>query len=1010
MVVSSSVRRRLFAIGLSALVLVLALAILPAAAQPLPPVELVKDIVPGSTGSSISEIVDANGLAFLSNSSRIYRSDGTADGTFELCFCLPRHLASLNGLVLFQGYEPSVGYTLFRSDGTPSGSRLVGGSVPTPAPMALTRVGDYVYFLSQTPGQGSHLWRTDGTAPGTVLVRTFTPSEGAPVNLIAVGDRLFLETAATNGVVTLWTIPAPGAPPQALRSFVDAWMYVTANSRELLQTWAAVGGTLFFTQYTAAQGVELWKSDGTAGGTVMVADLVPGRSSNPMMLTDFGGRLAFFAEIESDTSYGRVWISDGTAATTHVVSQATQVIGAPGLSMAGGRLIFSGGNGTTGGLYSSDGTEAGTTLISPMLSSFDAQVTLGNFTYFRAYGILDMELWRTDGTAAGTVLLRDILPGMFGSGPRILTPVGGALFFVADDGIVGGEPWRVGMPIRSGTPSTIDDAYTMSANTVLTVPAPGLLANDSANGGGTMTAQIVSNVSAGSVSLSLDGSFAYTPPAGFTGTATFTYRAVNAAGPGFASTVTIVVTTPSVPPTTTNDSFLTSFNTPLSIAAPGLLANDNSNGGGAMSAQLVTGVTAGTLNLNANGSFSYTPPAGFAGATSFSYRAVNSVGSGNTATVTLTVNAGVPTSVPDPSYSTQMDTPLTAPAPGVLGNDSSNGGGALAAQLLTTTTNGTLALASNGGFSYTPNPGFQGSDSFAYRAVNSVGPGNAATVTILVRQVTDPQPPTNLYAASIVGNTVTLRFTPPATGPAPAGYVLEGGLVAGTPIATIPTGSADPIYTLVAPTGSFFVRMRTLAVGLQSLPSNEIPIHVNVPVPPSAPAHLTGLANGSAVALAWRNTFAGGAPGNVILDVAGSLNASLPLGLTDGFQFVGVPGGTYTFSVRAQSAGGISPSSNAMTLSFPGDGCLAGGTPQPPSNFLAYRLGSTIHVLWDPAASGPAPTGFVLNVGGAFGGSFGTPGRSLSGNVGPGTYHLSVAAANACGVSGATAVQTIVIP
>lgn len=1005
MFVASPVCRRLFAIGLLQ-VLPLALAVFPAVAQPLPPVELVKDLVPGSSESSIDEIVDANGVAFLTNG-RLYRSDGTADGTFELCFCLARHLVNLNGLVLFQGYDQWAGYELFRSDGTVAGTGLVADveSPASSAPTKLTRVGDVVYFISNNPNIPK-LWRTDGTAQGTTLVKTFTAAEGTPLNLIAVGGALFVETTATNGVATLWAIPTLGAPPQALRSFVDAWGYVTGNSRELFRTWVAVGSTLYFAQYTTAIGTELWKSDGTAAGTVLVEDLAPTGSSSPMMLTDFGGRLAFFAAGGGDTEDAHLWISDGTAATTGVVSE-TVTIGTLGLSLAGGRLVFSGANDTEIGMFSSDGTEAGTTRISPLLMSFLQHVTLGDFTYFTPWGILDMELWRTDGTAAGTVLVRDIFPGMFGSGPGLLTPVSEALFFLADDGIVGYELWRVGLPTRTGSPSTIGDAYTMSASTTLTVPAPGVLANDSANGGGALTAQIVIGASNGSLTLSPDGHFVYTPPAGFVGTATFTYRAVNAAGAGYASTVTITVNAVVQTPTTSNDSYQTTFNTPLNIAAPGVLANDTSNGGGAMTAELVSAVTSGALTLNANGSVTFTPATGFAGVASFTYRAVNSAGAGNTATVTITVNALAPTTVAD-SYSTQIGVPLSVAAPGVLGNDVTNGGGALSAQLISATANGNLALAPNGSFSYTPNAGFHGADSFTYRAANGVGPGNVATVSIAVQNITEPQPPTALYAASIVGNTVTLRFTAPTTGPAPTGYVLEGGIAPGETLAVIPTGSTDPIYTLVAPTGSFHVRMRTLAGAAQSGPSNEIPIHVNVAVPPSAPATLTGMAQGSTIALAWRNTFAGGAPGSVILDVTGSLNASLPLGLTDNFQFAGVPGGTYTLSLRASNAAGSSPSSNAITLNFPFAGCS--GVPLPPSNFLAYRIGNTINVVWDPAATGAAPTGYQLTVTGTFGGTFGTPARSLSGTVGSGSYNLSVSAANACGASAATPVQTIVVP
>jgi trimeric autotransporter adhesin len=340
-----------------------------------------------------------------------------------------------------------------------------------------------------------------------------------------------------------------------------------------------------------------------------------------------------------------------------------------------------------------------------------------------------------------------------------------------------------------GPPTTVADGYTATTNTALTIAAPGVLGNDNTNGGGPMTAELVSSVTAGTLVLNANGSFTFTPPTGFTGATSFTYRAVNGFGAGNTATVTIGVIQG---PTTVADSYPTVVNIALTVAAPGVLANDNSNGGGTMTAQLVSTVSSGTLALNANGSFTYTPPAGFTGSTSFRYRAVNGVGPGNTADVTLTVNPIPPTTVDDPSYTTPMNTPLNTPAPGVLGNDLTNGGGAMSAQLVTTTTNGILALAADGSFAYTPTAGFHGGDSFTYRAVNSVGPGNTATVSIAVQNTTDPQPPTDLYAASITGNTVTLRFTPPTTGPAPTGYVLEGGLSPGETLAAIPTGSAAP--------------------------------------------------------------------------------------------------------------------------------------------------------------------------------------------------------------------------
>jgi hypothetical protein len=151
--------------------------------------------------------------------------------------------------------------------------------------------------------------------------------------------------------------------------------------------------------------------------------------------------------------------------------------------------------------------------------------------------------------------------------------------------------------------------------------------------------------------------------------------------------------------------------------------------------------------------------------------------------------------------------------------------------------------------------------------------------------------------------------------------------------------------------------------------------------------------------LAWRNTFDGGAPASLTLDISGTTALSLPLGLTDAFSFAGVPQGTYTFAVRAVNAAGLTgPPSNAVTLAFP-SGCS--GAPEVPTNLLAYRAGNTIYVVWDPPASGPAPTGYLL---------FPTAARSLSGAVGAGRYGLSVSATNGCGAGAATPVQTVEVP
>lgn len=280
----------------------------------------------------------------------------------------------------------------------------------------------------------------------------------------------------------------------------------------------------------------------------------------------------------------------------------------------------------------------------------------------------------------------------------------------------------------------------------------------------------------------------------------------------------------------------------------------------------------------------------------------------------------------------------------------------------------------------------------------------AATVTVVPP---GPQPPSGLIASSIVGNSVTLRWSPPALGAAPTGYVLEGGVSPGEVLASIPTGGASPVYTVTVPSGTFHVRVHTLAGSSRSGPSNEIRIVVNVPESPSAPANLLGLVNGSALGLAWQNTFAGGAPTSLLLDVTGAISASIPLGLSETFSYPDVPAGTYTMRLRAVNDSGTSDASNPVTLTFPGS---CSGVPLPPAAFLAYRIGTTIYVLWDPPASGPAPAGYVLNVTGAYVGTVATTSRSLSGTVGPGSYTLSVAATNECGDSAPTPAQTVTIP
>lgn len=294
-----------------------------------------------------------------------------------------------------------------------------------------------------------------------------------------------------------------------------------------------------------------------------------------------------------------------------------------------------------------------------------------------------------------------------------------------------GESEPVTVTITVAAPLTaVDDQYVASAGTVLNVQAPGVLGNDDVpEGQGQVSVAIVSNPGNGSVVLQTNGAFAYTPPANFGGTTTFTYRITRGSQTSNTATVSIRVNRA---PTATADTYTVEGNTTLTVSGEGVLDNDSDPDGGMLTAELAQPASSGTVSLNADGSFTYTPASGFVGTATFAYRAVDEdEAESASTTVTITVTAAAPTAVAD-AYETRINTALTTPAPGVLSNDENTGEGSLTAEVVTTPANGTLTLQANGGFTYTPEDGFTGTDTFTYRALRGTTASAAATVTIEV--------------------------------------------------------------------------------------------------------------------------------------------------------------------------------------------------------------------------------------------------------------------------------------
>ena len=192
-------------------------------------------------------------------------------------------------------------------------------------------------------------------------------------------------------------------------------------------------------------------------------------------------------------------------------------------------------------------------------------------------------------------------------------------------------------------------------------------------------------------------------------------------------------------PTAADDSFQTDENTTLTVVTPGVLANDSDPQGTPLSAVPATGPAHGVLTLNANGSFTYAPAAGYFGPDSFSYTASDGALASLPATVAITiVRVNVAPVANGDNYTATFDGVVEVGAPdGVLANDSDADGDTLTAALVSGPSHGSLTLDSDGGFRYTAEAGFSGLDSFRYKANDGSGDSAVVTVSLTVGQFAD---------------------------------------------------------------------------------------------------------------------------------------------------------------------------------------------------------------------------------------------------------------------------------
>jgi ELWxxDGT repeat protein len=455
---------------------------------------LVDDINPGS-GSSVQggylyhgnnfNPTNVNGTLFFAATDgthgfQLWKSNGTSSGTAMLTDIRPNYggvgflggsdpskdFTNVNGTLFFGANDGSHGYELWKSDGTSTGTGLVKDIFPGSGgsqPHYLTNVSGTLFFTAGTPSIGDHyLWRSDGTSSGTVLV---ADTQLPAYNLTNVNGMLFFDVRFNGG---------SGGSVWKTNGTSSGTVFVSncGNSASDLFDPVNINGTLFFSASTR-YGEGLWKSDGTNAGTVLVRTTDPNGASHPNDLTNVNGTVFFTA---NDGSHGtELWKSDGTSAGSFMVKDVNPgssyglPSGGANLTNVSGTLFFAANDGSHGfEVWKSDGTSSGTAMVKDVHPGsnnafhydglgnlFGAMQNVNGTLFFTAASAesgspfyRNYELWKSNGTSAGTAMVSDINPGprsafYFYIVSYSFANMGGTLFFTADDGSHGYELWAL---------------------------------------------------------------------------------------------------------------------------------------------------------------------------------------------------------------------------------------------------------------------------------------------------------------------------------------------------------------------------------------------------------------------------------------------------------------------------------------------------------------------------------------------------------------------------------------
>ena len=394
-----------------------------------------------------------------------------------------------NGNYIFTAENAANGRELWITDASTAGTTLIKDIYPgatSSNPGDLTLANGVIYFTADNGINGRELWKTDGTTVGTQMVKDISPGNASGFFQNCCGSFSFYlawehnseifflaNNQSVSGIddVELWKSDGTAAGTVRLADINPG------NAASYPGYFTPFNNILFFLADNGTNGAELWKTDGTTGGTQLVKDIKPGSGGGFFQncCGSFGlynqwehnGSFFFIACSFSNASYDDVelWKSDGTNSGTVRVADINpgNAPSYPGYFEAfNNTLFFVADNGTNGReLWKTDGTTAGTQLVKDIKPGIDAgfsQNCCGSFGLYNVWehngsfffvacsfsnaSYDDVELWKTDGSTAGTVRVLDINPGNAPSYPGYFEAFNNTLFFVADNGSNGRELWK----------------------------------------------------------------------------------------------------------------------------------------------------------------------------------------------------------------------------------------------------------------------------------------------------------------------------------------------------------------------------------------------------------------------------------------------------------------------------------------------------------------------------------------------------------------------------------------